>query len=139
MINSDLSKREPQSYILGWLKRVFRRLNIAQKISYGYALTLSIAVVGIVGGFMIGDYYQRQAIEQRDRVQREIRLLHLLQTALLQARSSQQQFIPLVEQPELLKKEYLEFIDFAADVKQAWSALESFVNTKSYKQLPVIP
>lgn len=130
---NHLSIKQIKSSVSGRLRRAIRRLNIAQKISYGYTLTLSIAVVGTVTGFIIGDYYQRQARQQREHTQLEIRLLHRLQTSVLQARSSQQQFIPLIAQQDLLKKEYSKYMDYAANVKQAWSALESYANSESYK------
>ncbi len=130
---NDLSIIEPHSSVSHRLRRVIRRMSIGQKISYGYALTLSIAVVVTVTGFIIGDYYQRQAREKREHAQSEIRLLHSLQSSVLEARSSQQQFIPLIAQPDLLKKEYSEYLDSAANVKQAWSALESYANSESYK------
>lgn len=117
-----------------WLEKVTYNLNIGQKISYGYVLSLTIAVVGTVTGFMIGDYYQRPAQEQKDDAQYELRLLHRLQTAVLQARTSQQQFILLItHKPEHLKKEYSEFYNYADELKKVWSELKSHANSDSYK------
>ncbi len=117
-----------------WLTKITYNLNIGQKISYGYAFSLSIAVVGTVTGFIIGDYYQKSAKQQKDHAHYELRLLHRLQTAVLQARASQQMFIPLItHKPELLKKEYSEFSTYAAEVKQLWSEVQSYINSENYK------
>jgi two-component system, NtrC family, sensor kinase len=117
-----------------WLTKVTYNLNIGQKISYGYAFSLSIAVVGTVTGFIIGDYYQKLARQQKDHAHYELRLLYRLQTAVLQTRESQQMFIPLItHKPELLKNEYSEFSTYAAEVKQLWSEVQSYINSENYK------
>ncbi len=117
-----------------WLTKITYNLNIGQKISYGYAFSLSIAVVGTVTGFIIGDYYQKLARQQKDHAHYELRLLHRLQTAVLQTRESQQMFIPLItHKPELLKNEYSEFSTYAAEVKQLWSEVQSYIKSENYK------
>ncbi|ACC85006.1 sensor histidine kinase [Nostoc punctiforme] len=116
------------------LAKVTHNLSIGQKISYGYALSLSIAIVGTVTGLIIGDFYQTPAQQEKGNAQYEISLLYRLQATVLQARTSQQQFIYLVNQPELLKKEYSNFSSYAIEIKKAWSDLESYINTKNYQQ-----
>jgi two-component system NtrC family sensor kinase len=116
------------------LAKVTYNLSIGQKISYGYALSLSIAIVGTVTGLIIGDFYQTPAQQEKGNAQYEISLLYRLQATVLQARTSQQQFIHLVNQPELLKKEYSNFSSYAIEIKKVWSDLESYINTKNYQQ-----
>lgn len=117
-----------------WLRRIIHHLSIGQKIGYGYAFCLSIAVIGTVIGLVIGDYYQTPAQQQKGDAQYEISLLYNLQTKLLQARTSQQQFTSLINQPDLLNKEYSNFSDRAGALRHVWSDLQSYVNTINYQQ-----
>lgn len=43
------------------LKYLFNRLGIRQKITYGYALAIGIAMLGATAGKLIENYYQEQA------------------------------------------------------------------------------
>lgn len=117
-----------------WLRRTIYHLSIGQKIGYGYAFCLSIAVVGTVIGLVIGDYYQTPAQQQKGDAQYEISLLYNLQTKLLQARTSQQQFTSLINQPDLLNKEYSNFSNYAGELRQVWSDIQYYVNTENYRQ-----
>ncbi len=122
------------SRVQGWLKRVTCRLSIGSKISCGYALALSIAVVGTTGGIIIGDHYQQQAKEQEKDAQEEIRLLNQLQTRLLQTRTHEHELIYSLEQPERLQNEVSHFIKHAAELKRLWSEFKSSEgNTKNSK------
>ena len=122
------------SRVQGWLKRVPCRLSIGSKISCGYALALSIAVVGTTGGIIIGDHYQQQAKEQEKDAQEEIRLLNQLQTRLLQTRTHEHELIYSLEQPERLQNEVSHFIKHAAELKRLWSEFKSSEgNTKNSK------
>lgn len=122
------------SRVQGWLKRVPCRLSIGSKISCGYALALSIAVVGTTAGIIIGDHYQQQAKEQEKDAQEEIRLLNQLQTRLLQTRTHEHELIYSLEQPERLQNEVSHFIKHAAELKRLWSEFKSSEgNTKNSK------
>ena len=122
------------SRVQGWLKRVTCRLSIGSKISCGYALALSIAVVGTTAGIIIGDHYQQQAKEQEKDAQEEIRLLNQLQTRLLQTRTHEHELIYSLEQPERLQNEVSHLIKHAAELKRLWSEFKSSEgNTKNSK------
>ncbi|BAY65063.1 integral membrane sensor signal transduction histidine kinase [Calothrix brevissima NIES-22] len=123
---------QPRVSFLG--KKIYN-LNIGQKIRYGYVISLSIAVVGIVGGIVIGDYYQKFAQQQRDDAYYEINLLHRLQIALLQTRTSQLQIIPLLtHKQELLHQQYADFFQDSAELKRLWSELNLHITSKNYQQ-----
>ncbi len=123
-----------QSPALDWNKRVIRRLSISTKISCGYALALSIAVVGTIAGIIIGDHYQRQAKEQEKDAREEIYLVNRLQSSLLQAWTHKQQLIFLLEKRQLWQEEYSHFVKYAAEVNQLWSEFKSSEgNTKNSK------
>ena len=108
----------------GWLRRVSRRLSIGQKISYGYAIALGVAVVGTTVGFVIGDRFQRTALDRHNRAEEEVRLLHRLQASILHARTHQQQFIPLSEDFPALRDEYEHFLVHADEINQLWASVE---------------
>ena len=51
----------------GWFRSVSSHLNIGQKISYGYAIALGVAVIGTTAGFIVGDRFQHAALERHNR------------------------------------------------------------------------
>ncbi|WP_017316869.1 sensor histidine kinase [Mastigocladopsis repens] len=116
------------------MKRVFYQLSIRQKIVCGYVLALSVAIVGTVAGFLIGEYQQQKAVQKHDDAIEEIELLNRLQNAVLQTRTHQQQFIPLVPNLKQLQNEHSHFLVHGAEINQLWSKLKSYVNRPSYKQ-----
>ena len=113
---SSLSQRIP------W----FRRLSVAQKIGFGYAIAIGVGVVGTVMGTFIGDYYQQTAVEAERHIDEEVELFNDLKSAILQARTHQQQFIPLLEKPKDLQEEYADFLEYADDAKETWDKMRFF-------------
>ncbi|MBD1928607.1 HAMP domain-containing histidine kinase [Trichocoleus sp. FACHB-90] len=118
------------------MAQLSRRLSISNKISYGYALTLGIVVVGTTAGFTIGDSFERTAREQEEHAHQEIRLLHRLQTGIIQARTHQQQFIPLMDEPEKLQEEYSHFLHHAAEITKVFLEVKSFEEQAPLKDDP---
>ncbi|WP_414577634.1 ATP-binding protein [Anabaena sp. CCY 9402-a] len=107
------------------------KLGIGQRISLGYAITLGIAVSGTVAGFGIGRHYYQQASERKQHTRNEIELLHRLQAGVLQARTHQQQLIPLVKNPESYNEEYAHLLHHESEIKSHWAELKAFVKIKS--------
>ncbi|MEA5567098.1 ATP-binding protein [Anabaena sp. UHCC 0399] len=107
------------------------KLGIGQRISLGYAITLGIAVSGTVAGFGIGRHYYQQASERKQYIRNEVELLHRLQAGVLQARTHQQQLIPLVKNPESYNEEYAHLLHHEAEIKSHWAKLKAFVKIKS--------
>lgn len=81
---------DPKGYSLDKMKCFVRRLGIAQKITYGYALAIGVAVLGTGIGLGIGDTYQKQAREQLVLANQEQMLLSELEKAVLEVRSHPQ-------------------------------------------------
>jgi signal transduction histidine kinase len=78
----------PHSTInLSWLKGRFNHLRIGQKISYGYALAIGIAILGTAAGQRLGDYFRKQALVQVNVAQQQQQLLQNLQNTVFEARS----------------------------------------------------
>ncbi|WP_242065564.1 ATP-binding protein [Trichocoleus sp. FACHB-262] len=142
-MNSELDPKssqlaaQPQTSPLmvkqGWLRRVSRRLSIGQKISYGYAIALGVAVIGTTAGFVVGDRFQHAALERHNRAEEEVRLLHRLQASILQARTHQQQLIPLTEDLPALRDEYEHFLVHAAEIKRLWASVATHAQQLEYQ------
>ncbi len=62
-------------------------MRIGQKISYGYALAIGIAIFGTAAGQRLGDYFRKQALVQVNVAQQEQQLLQNLQNTVFEARS----------------------------------------------------
>ena len=125
---------ELRSITSSWIKRVTRRLSMSTKITCGYVLALSVALLGTSAGFMIGGHYQQQATEFREHTEEELNLLHRLQTNMQQARIEQLELINLTHNPELLYEGYYHYLVFFDKASQAFSELQYYVNSKDYKQ-----
>ena len=113
----------------------FRYLNIGQKIGFGYAIAISVGVLGSFCGTLIGDYYQLIAVEKERYVDEEVELFNELKSGFLQARIHQQQLISLLEKPKELEKEYAGFLNHKSDATESWEELESF-NQENVGQYP---
>jgi signal transduction histidine kinase len=72
---------------LSWLKGRFNHLRIGQKISYGYALAIGIAILGTAAGQRLGDYFRKQALVQVNVAGQQQQLLQNLQNTVFEARS----------------------------------------------------
>ena len=86
--------------ILRSLRQQLCSLSVGQKIGLGYALALGIAVSGTIAGFAFENYWQEKTEQQERHSRNEVELLHRLQSRVLQARTHQQQPIPLAQYPE---------------------------------------
>ena len=62
-------------------------MRIGQKISYGYALAIGIAIFGTAAGQRLGDYFRKQALVQVNVAQQQQQLLQNLQNTVFEARS----------------------------------------------------
>lgn len=123
---------KPQSPIPKWFQRVTRRLSIRTKISCGYALALSIAILGTTAGILVAEHYQREARKLEEDAIEEINLINHLQTSLLQVRTHKQQLFFLLNKPEKLQREYSELLKYLAELEKAWSEFkETEGNTKN--------
>ncbi|MEG4342211.1 ATP-binding protein [Microcoleus sp. A003_D6] len=72
---------------LTWLKGGFNHLRIGQKISYGYALAIGIAILGTGAGLRLGDYFRKQALVQVNVAGQQQQMLQNLQNTVFEARS----------------------------------------------------
>lgn len=106
-------------------------LRVGQKIGLGYALALGIAVSGTIAGFWIGHQHQQRAGINEEHARNEVELLHRLQSRVLQARTHQQQLIPLAQYPERFQDEYAHLLEHQVEIRDIWAELQTFVAQSS--------
>jgi C4-dicarboxylate-specific signal transduction histidine kinase len=98
---------------------------VGQKIGLGYTLALSIAILGTAAGFVLGDYYQRRALELKDDAREEIELVNQLRIVALTVEQHQHHLIYAIEQPDLLREEYTHLLDHLANFRAVWAKFKS--------------
>lgn len=82
---------------------------IRNKIIYGYALTLGLALGGTTIGLFVGNYYQKKALEYRQLVSQERKLISTLQVDILYNRPAKQ-LSPHLQNPEIFRQESTKLI-----------------------------
>jgi two-component system, NtrC family, sensor kinase len=112
-------------------------LRVGQKIGLGYTLALGIAVCGTIAGFGVGDRYQQETQEQEQHARNEVELLQRLQSRVLQARTHQQQLIPLAQYPEKFQDEYAHLLKHETETQKIWAEFKAFVAKYHSRQDPV--
>ena len=111
-------------FFLTNLKQWLNNLNISQKIAYGYALALSIAVVGTTMGLVVGNTYQRQAYQLREDELEEREILNALEHNLHKMQNHELKILLWGHNPNSLNREYALFLERVARLQQTWLQLE---------------
>ncbi len=106
-----------------------RRLSIKQKIGYGYALTISIALLGTGLGLVVGDRYQDKAKQQLVHAYEQQRILTHLQYEVVTARSHQQGLISGADQSLWSESKSRNFLTQSHKVKPLLNHLQGLVTT----------
>ncbi len=116
---------------LNRLKQWLYRLNISGKISFGYALTLGIALTGTMAGIAIGETYQQHSRNLINDALQETSLLHKLQTDLLKSKSMEKKLADSVDKPELFRQRYALYQERTSQLEQSWREFRSsYANSK---------
>jgi signal transduction histidine kinase len=111
---------------LSWLKGRFNHLRIGQKISYGYALAIGIAIFGTAAGQRLGDYFRKQALVQVNVAQQQQQLLQNLQNTVFEARSHAARLPIVLGNTVWLQYEHDRFVGQINQAKILISESESF-------------
>ena len=85
-------------------------MKIKNKIIYGYALALGIAVLGTGTGLFVGNYYQQQALRERQNASQQRKLLSKLEVDILYNRPTKQ-LVPHLKKPQAFHREGMKFIE----------------------------
>jgi len=109
--------------------RLISRWRINQKISYGYALAIGIAILGTVAGLATGEYYEKQAKEQLAYADEQHNLLNQLKNASLEARLHQQRMVIVLGNSIWLRYEVLEFDRNIGNCKTQLTRIKYFVDS----------
>ncbi|MGF1479228.1 MAG: ATP-binding protein [Cyanophyceae cyanobacterium] len=118
-------KTDPnESFIVIWLRNRLSHLRVGQKISLGYFIALSIAIVGTGTGALIGNYLEQEAEKQRKDTQEEVDLPKEIQHNLLLAQVYQYRFAALLSDPERLQEADNLFLRHMYLANQAWKELK---------------
>ncbi|MBW4426617.1 MAG: HAMP domain-containing histidine kinase [Nostoc desertorum CM1-VF14] len=122
-----------QSNQKGWFSRLTNGLSVVNKIKCGYALALSVGILGTTIGLIFGEHYQEKALQEQQNAFKELNLLYRLQTSILQTRTHQQQLIPLVPYPDLYTEEYAHITNVhAPQIEQVWPELQKYIKSADY-------
>jgi len=125
------------------LRSLFSRLGIRQKIGCGYALVISVAILGAVAGRGVESYYKQQVREKLaiDRDQAEI-LTNLNNTA-QEVRIHQFLLVSLTTKPQIFDRQRSDFLTRVAQMSGQLEQLQSLPPTsnpavaRDYKQIQV--
>jgi len=111
---------------LNWLRGGFNHLRIGQKISYGYALAIGIAILGTGAGLKVGDHFRKQALIQVNAAGQEQQLLQNLQNTVFEARSHAARLPVVLGNAVWLQYEHERFVGQINQAKILISEIESF-------------
>ncbi len=98
-------------------------LKVGQKIGIGYALLVSIAVLGTTMGFVIADHYKQKAQKREEAAFEELYQASQLKTSVFYVRTTQHQLILYMDRQNLWDKNYTQLLDHVAEARQLWSEL----------------
>ncbi|MEG5040363.1 MULTISPECIES: ATP-binding protein [unclassified Microcoleus] len=108
------------------LKGGCNHLRISQKISYGYALAIGIAILGTGAGMRLGDYFRKQALVEVNVAQQQQQMLQNLQNTVFEARSHAARLPVVLGNTVWLKYEQERFFGQINQAKILISEIESF-------------
>ncbi len=116
---------------LNWVRERFNHLRIGQKISYGYALAIGIAIVGTGAGLKVGDHFRKQALIQVNVAGQQQQLLQKLQNSVFAARSHAARLPAVLGDTVWLQYEYNRFALQITQAKILISEIQLFEQKKS--------
>ncbi|MEG4318432.1 MULTISPECIES: ATP-binding protein [unclassified Microcoleus] len=109
-----------------WLRERFNHLRIGQKISYGYALAIGIAILGTGTGLKVGDYFRKQALIQVNVAQQQQQQLQNLQNTVFEARSQAARLPAVLGNTVWLQYERDRFVQKINQAKSLISEIQLF-------------
>lgn len=123
-----LQKQSHLKLVPKWLQGPIGRAPIRWKISLGYVLVLSIAVLGTIVGQLVGNFYTKKAWDHLNLEQDETQLLSELKIAVLETQSHQQKLVILMGNPALFDREKDEYFAHKEQVNHLFAKLKTLVD-----------
>ncbi|MGF1537580.1 MAG: sensor histidine kinase [Elainellaceae cyanobacterium] len=99
-----------------WLRRRVQDFKISRKISYSYALSLGVAILGTSLGLGLAHWQGQLAQQQFEQADRYLTNLYQLDHELLDIRSHPQRLLAILDEPAWLESEIAQFEGAAARV-----------------------
>lgn len=122
--------RQFKNLVTAGCEQLVSQLSIRQKIGYGYALVVGVAVLGTGTGLSIGEYYRYQATQKLAQAQEAEYTLSRLQIAVLETKNNQQELISQLHNPEKFTKkefryQYLRLFNHLDEIKNSFLKIKS--------------
>ncbi|MEG3931899.1 ATP-binding protein [Microcoleus sp. T3_B1] len=113
------------------LKSLLGRLGIRQKIGCGYALVISIAVLGAVAGRGVESYHKQQVREKLALDRDKAEILTNLNNTVQEVRIQQQELASLTTKPQIFDRQRSEFLTRVAQMSGILEQLQTLPPTKN--------
>ncbi|MEP6517261.1 ATP-binding protein [Microcoleus vaginatus] len=113
------------------LKSLLGRLGIRQKIGCGYALVISIAVLGAVAGRGVESYHKQQVREKLAIDRDKAEILTNLNNTVQEVRIQQQELASLTAKPQIFDRQRSEFLTRVAQMSGILEQLQTPSQTKN--------
>lgn len=117
-----------------WGNRITRSWSIYHKIRAGYALSMSIAVLGTVVGLIVGEYYDDKAVQAFSIAQERYDLMTRLEKSVLELNFYQQRLTTDVQDTALNRQELTKLLESVNTTRSHIEKLK--LNLKSNKIAP---
>ena len=119
------SKNQFQNPPQKGLRSLFNRLGIRQKIGCGYALVISIAILGAVAGRGVESYYKQQVREKLAIDRDKAEILTNLNNTVQEVRIHQLELVNLTAKPQIFDRERSEFLTRVAQMSGQLEQLQT--------------
>ena len=119
--DSTIESSSPILIFGHWLDR----LQIGQKIGVGYIVALSVAIIGIITGWVMGNNLRHEALEGLEHAQEEIKNFQNLQSTFLKTKIAKQQLISSIERPKKFTQEISLVLVTAREIEKSWQQFEN--------------
>ncbi len=126
------SQQQPDSPSL---TRIPRRSSLRNKIGFGYALALGIAIAGTSTGLVVGNYHYQQARKQGMHIDEETRRLSEVHQSLTHAKVHALQIIATNLTPAQLQQQYQEVVEHQQQLKSVWAEIRAEADTEVLPEL----
>ncbi|MBD2356668.1 HAMP domain-containing protein [Tolypothrix sp. FACHB-123] len=106
--------------------------SIAKKISYGYTVAISIALIGTISGLVIANSYERNAQKRVEFAEQQQNLLKNLENSVTRMRLHPQRLVTVLDDSIWLEFEKNKFLNGNVQVNKQIAELEIFINKSPY-------
>jgi signal transduction histidine kinase len=112
-----------------WLLQITNNWNIAQKISYGYSVTVGLTFIGTISGLILAYQYETYAYKQLILAYQQQSILRDLENAVAKVRLHPQRLVSVLENSVWLEFEKNRFLAEISEIKQKLSEIQNFIDS----------